>query len=198
MTDQPFRLILILGFATVTCLGLYYRIKSYTGEKLNRRQEGLFVLLGLRLIALIFFAGVIAYMIKPAWMAWSSMPLPVWLRWMGVGLALLGTILKTWTFHKLGRNLTDTVVTRTEHSLVTSGPYRWVRHPFYTSFTLDLLGISLLMENWFILVCGAAALVMIVIRTRTEEENLIAGFGDEYRAYIRRVGRFVPRLNKRA
>jgi protein-S-isoprenylcysteine O-methyltransferase Ste14 len=198
MTDQPFRLILILGFATVTCIGLYYRIKSYTGEKLNRRQEGLFVLLGLRLIALIFFAGVIAYMIKPAWMAWSSMPLPVWLRWMGVGLALLGTILKTWTFHKLGRNLTDTVVTRTEHSLVTSGPYRWVRHPFYTSFTLDLLGISLLMENWFILVCGAAALVMIVIRTRTEEENLIAGFGDEYRAYIRRVGRFVPRLNKRA
>ena len=197
MSDETtFRLILILGFATVTCVGLNYRIKSYTGEKLDRRQEGIFVLLGLRLFALAFFAGLIAYMINPAWMAWSSMPLPVWLRWIGVGLAVLGTILKTWTFHTLGENLTDTVVTRQEHSLVTSGPYRWVRHPFYSSFAMDMIAISLLMANWFVLASGAAAFVMIAVRTRTEEEKLLERFGDEYLAYMQKTGRYWPRFGR--
>ena len=98
-----------------------------------------------------------------------------------------------WTFHTLGPNLTDTVVTRKTHTLVTHGPYRWVRHPFYNSGALCILANSLLASNWFLLLTGMVALMLLVIRTRKEEENLLKRFGDDYRTYMERTGRFWPK-----
>ena len=94
----------------------------------------------------------------------------------------------------MGRNLTDTVVTRKEHTLITSGPYRWVRHPFYGSAAFIVLAASLLSASWLVLLCGAAVLTLLVLRTKTEEQKLIDRFGDEYRDYCDRTGRFFPRL----
>jgi len=99
-----------------------------------------------------------------------------------------------WTFRNLGTNITDTVVTRKEHSMVTTGPYRWVRHPFYVSFAQGMLANSLATANWFIFVVGTAAFLLLVLRTKKEEENLIARFGDDYRQYMKTTGRFWPRL----
>ncbi len=100
------------------------------------------------------------------------------------------------TFRSLGKNLTDTVVTRTHHTLVTTGPYAWVRHPFYAAFALATVANALVAANWFLFVTGALAFTLLVIRCRTEERNLIARFGDEYRAYAKRTGRFLPRIGK--
>ncbi len=172
----------------------YHRLKSRTGEKLDRRQEGLFILVTLRLVGIAAMAGLIAYLINPACMAWGAMPLPVWLRWTGVGLALIAGCLFVWMFRTLGRNLTDTVVTRKQHTLVTNGPYRWVRHPLYSSAALMVPGSSLVAANWFFFAAGGVVFLLLVIRTRKEEENLIARFGDDYRNYMQRTGRFVPRL----
>ena len=63
-----------------------------------------------------------------------------------------------WTFHSLGKNLTDTVVTRREHTLVTHGPYRWVRHPFYDVVLLWGLSMSLLTANWLMALLGSRRL----------------------------------------
>jgi protein-S-isoprenylcysteine O-methyltransferase Ste14 len=101
-----------------------------------------------------------------------------------------------WVFHSLGRNLTDTVVTRREHTLVTHGPYRWVRHPFYGVGFLGLLAASLITANWFIALTGAVVIALLVYRTRTEEAKLIERFGDEYRAYRDRTGAFFPRWTR--
>jgi protein-S-isoprenylcysteine O-methyltransferase Ste14 len=127
-------------------------------------------------------------------MAWSSIPLPAWLRWTGVAMCAGCGGLMIWTFRRLGKNLTDTVVTRREHTLVMNGPYRWVRHPFYVSGALFVLGTSLIAANWFLFVGGVLFVVLIIIRTRTEEEKLLARFGESYRAYMVRTGRFVPRV----
>ena len=175
-------------------IGIYHRLKARTGEKLNRRQEGLFILITLRLAGVAGMAGLIAYLINPACMAWAAVPLPVWLRWTGVGLALIAGLLLVWMFRTLGRNLTDTVVTRKQHTLVTTGPYRWVRHPFYSSAALVISGNSLATANWFFFVAGCLMFLLLVIRTRKEEQNLIARFGDDYRKYMERTGRFLPRL----
>lgn len=178
-------------------IGLYHRIRSYTGEHIDRWQEGIFILFGLRLTALTVIGAGIAWMINPKWMAWSSLPFPAWLRWLGVVVAVCGGCLWAWAVHKLGKNLTDTVITRVDHTLVTSGPYRWVRHPFYTACALGLVGSTLVMANWFIaLVGGVVWFVFLVPRTKIEEKNLIARFGDDYRAYMRQTGRFLPRLGK--
>jgi len=85
-------------------------------------------------------------------------------------------------------------VTRKEHTLVTSGPYRWVRNPLYASYFVIVTGVTLLMANYFPVVAGAAVLTLVVIRTRREEEKLTDRFGDEYREYMKQVGRFLPRL----
>lgn len=191
--DQLFRLILLAGFVIVMPIGVYQRLRSRTGEKLDRRQEGLFILVTLRLLGVGGLAGLIAYLINPAGMAWAAVPLPVWLRWTGVGLGLIAGWLIIWTFRNLGKNLTDTVVTRKLHTLVTTGPYRWVRHPFYTVAALATLASSLAAANWFFFVAGCLMFLLLVIRTRKEEENLIVRFGDDYRNYMQRTGRFLPR-----
>jgi protein-S-isoprenylcysteine O-methyltransferase Ste14 len=74
------------------------------------------------------------------------------------------------------------------------GPYRWVRHPFYDAAGLFLLFLSIAAANWFLLVCGSAVLALLVIRTSIEESNLRARFGESYRSYERRTGRFIPRF----
>ena len=194
-SDETFRNVLIVGAVLLFPVAFYFRAKSQaTGEALDRRQEGLPILLTLRPIGLAGMIGLIVFMINPAAMAWSSLPLPNWLRWAGVGVGAAGGGLLLWTFRTLGPNLTDTVVTRKSHSLVTRGPYRWVRHPFYDSAALCILANSLVTANWFLFLTGALALVLLVIRTRKEEENLMHRFGESYRAYQQRTGRFWPRF----
>jgi protein-S-isoprenylcysteine O-methyltransferase Ste14 len=192
--DQIFRLILLAGFVLIVSFGIWQRIKSHTGEKLDRRQEGLFILFTLRLSGLAGMLAIITYFINPDLIAWASIPVPLFLRWIGIGLGFFAGLLLVWTFRTLGRNLTDTVVTRKEHTLVTNGPYRWVRHPFYLSGLLGVLAFSFASANWFVFASGSLAVLLLAIRSRKEEQNLIARFGDDYRAYMKRTGRFVPRL----
>lgn len=97
-------------------------------------------------------------------------------------------------FRSLATNLTDTVVTRTRHTLVTSGPYRWVRHPLYVATALAVAVNAVVTVNWFLALTGVVSVVLLAIRTRTEEEKLIERFGDASRNYMQRTGRFIPRL----
>jgi protein-S-isoprenylcysteine O-methyltransferase Ste14 len=193
--DQTLRIALLVIVLAVFPIGIYYRLRSQASrEPLDRWQEGLFMLATLRPVGVLLWLGVIAYLINPAWMAWSSTPLPAWLRPTGIAMCAVGGGLLIWTFQRLGKNLTDTVVTRREHTLVTNGPYRWVRHPFYVSGALFAVGTSFVAANWFLFVSGVLFICLIVIRTRIEEEKLLTRFGKSYGAYMERTGRFMPRL----
>ncbi len=85
MTDESvFRSIVIINIALALPIGLYHRIRSQaTREKLARRQEGVFIMIGLRLCGLFGWIALAAYLIDPSWMSWSSVILPTWLRWIG-------------------------------------------------------------------------------------------------------------------
>ncbi len=193
--DDVFRVALVVVMATFLPAAACCRIRSNaTREKLDRWQEGAFILFGLRLGSIPMFAGVLAWLINPAWMAWSAISLPAWVRSCGIALMFIWGALLVWTFQSLGNNLTDTVVTRKAHTLVTTGPYRYVRHPFYLTILVAVVGAALAMANWFFLLAGAVPLAFLFVRTRIEEEKLVERFGDDYREYMRRVGRFVPRL----
>jgi protein-S-isoprenylcysteine O-methyltransferase Ste14 len=192
--DAAFRPYVIAGFVLVILIALPFRIRSQaTRERLDRTQEGLATMVVLRLGGLAVWAGVIAFMIDPALMAWSSFPLPPAARWSGVGLTMLTAALLTWTLGSLGPNLTDTVVTRAAHTLVTRGPYRWVRHPFYDCMALFVVSIALMMANWFVFTAGSAMFSLLAIRSRIEDQKLLERFGEPYRAYRAATGRFLPR-----
>jgi protein-S-isoprenylcysteine O-methyltransferase Ste14 len=199
MTESTARAIVLASLALCVPIGLYYRVRSLaTREHLAREQEGLVILVGLRLCGILGWVVVIAYLIDPASVAWASLALPRSLRWLGGAISvLLVPPLLFWTFHSLGKNLTDTVVTRSNHTLVVHGPYRWVRHPFYDVVFLWGLALFLLVANWLFLLLGGAFAAFIVVRTRIEEARLIERFGDEYRAYAERTGRFLPRFRFR-
>ena len=192
--DQIFRLILLIGTVILLPIMAFYRIRSQrTREKLDRRQEGWFILLTLRPLGIVHLAGLIVFLVDPSMMAWSSVSLPGWLRWSGVPLGAAGGTLFVWTVHTLGPNLTDTVVTRRNHTLVTTGPYRWVRHPFYCATALSVLANALVAANLFLFVTGVLTVVLIISRTRIEEARLQERFSDQYRAYAARTGRFIPK-----
>jgi protein-S-isoprenylcysteine O-methyltransferase Ste14 len=80
-------------------------------------------------------------------------------------------------------------------SIVTWGPYKHVRHPFYLSFLLGLLGTLLAFPHVVTLAGLAYSLVALNLTAAREERRLASSeFGAEYRAYLQRTGRFLPRL----
>ncbi len=196
MTDDLARIILLVGFAVVVPVGTYHRLRSRTDERLDRRQEGWLILMSLRPLALACMVGLVAFLIEPSWMAWASLRLPNLARWIGVVFGVGAGGLLIWTFHSLGHNLTDTVVTRRNATLVIHGPYRWVRHPFYLAFGVGVIANALVTANGFLATTGIAAFLAIVARTSIEESKLIDRFGRDYMEYMRRTGRFLPRIRR--
>jgi protein-S-isoprenylcysteine O-methyltransferase Ste14 len=96
-------------------------------------------------------------------------------------------------FQAIGNNISPTEATRANHQLITSGPYRWIRHPLYTFGTIFVLALAVLTTLWWLALVFLPALLMLLWRVRYEEANLIARFGDEYRVYMQRTGRFLPK-----
>ncbi len=193
--ESIFRAILLASFVSNLLIGMYHRIRArQPGEKISREEEGKPIKILLRLFLQAFLMGVIISLIHPPWMGWSTFPLPPWFRWTGATLGAVCVPLVYWVFTSLGKNVTDTVVTRKEATLVTHGPYRWVRHPLYSVSALFIPGFGLVLANWFILLMGMLGLILLAMRTPIEEAKLIEKFGDEYREYMKCTGRYIPRL----
>jgi protein-S-isoprenylcysteine O-methyltransferase Ste14 len=197
--DSTLRVALVIALPLLILVAAYHRIRAHRAspEPLDRRQEGWFILATLRPAALVFFVAFVAYLVNPASMSWASVPLPLWMRWTGIAALLMNIAFLWWTMHSLGRNLTDTVVTRRNHQLVTHGPYRWIRHPFYDSIAFMMLGLTLAAANWFMFAAGLVFMSLMVLRTGREEDRLVARFGDAYRSYMARTGRFLPKVRAR-
>ena len=199
MTQEVlFRVILTGLFLTAISTSIYFRSKANisSGEKVSRQEEGRFLLVALRVGGLLLWLSIIIYLINPAWMSWASIALPDWLRWSGVAGGMLAVAFLVWMFRSLGRNITDTVAIRRDHSLITHGPYRWIRHPLYTFGALFILSFGIVAGNWLIAALSFAAFVLLALRTPIEEAKLLDRFGDDYQDYMQRTGRFLPRLSR--
>lgn len=172
----------------------YHRLQARRGGAVSRAGEGFWLFLAIRLSGVAMLVCVFMLFFAPSWIAFARLPIPDSLRWMGAGLGLLSVAFLGWTLHTLGKNLTDTVATRKEHTLITGGPYRFVRHPFYVALILLATSFTMLAANWLLLACGATTFVLLLIRAPIEERMLEERFGDAYREYRLRTGAVVPRL----
>ena len=196
MNENIFRVLAGIIFLSGISISIYHRRKADqdSDEKVSTKDESKPIFWALRLGGLIIWLSPIAYLINPAWMAWSKINLPIEARWMGVSLGMLCVILIYWLFSSIGTGITPTVATRKEHKLVTSGPYRWVRHPLYSVGTLFFLAFAIMADNWFIAFLAVIAFVLLAVRTPSEEAHLIKKFGNEYRDYMKHTGRFFPKV----
>jgi protein-S-isoprenylcysteine O-methyltransferase Ste14 len=99
-----------------------------------------------------------------------------------------------WQSHiELGKNWSISLELREGHQLVTSGLYRHVRHPMYTSIFLYALGQALVVPNWIVGPANLVAFfVLFAVRVRSEEQMMADKFGDQYRNYLAKTKRLIP------
>jgi protein-S-isoprenylcysteine O-methyltransferase Ste14 len=79
-------------------------------------------------------------------------------------------------------------------ALVTSGTYSWSRNPIYLALDLQVVGAFFVLGTLIALLAALAAVALLHDQVRREERFLAGRYGDAYRRYRRRVGRYVSRL----
>ena len=120
--------------------------------------------------------------------------LPVMLA-LGVIFFIGGLALRWYAILYLGRFFTVNVAIASDHRVIDSGPYRYIRHPSYSGAIAAFLGLGLLLNNWAsILVILIPTLGVFLWRMRIEEAALLAALGEAYRAYMGRTQRLIPAL----
>jgi protein-S-isoprenylcysteine O-methyltransferase len=111
----------------------------------------------------------------------------------GLGFYACGLALRWWAIIYLGRFFTVNVTVATDHRVVDSGPYRYIRHPSYTGGLLAFLGLSLCLSNAFsILIIMIPIFLAFRKRMDIEESVLATALEPSYRDYVRRTKRLIP------
>lgn len=114
------------------------------------------------------------------------------LDFLTVGLLLLGALLAVWTFaHNRPGNFSALPRLRKGASLITTGPYRWIRHPMYSSILLIMAGHVWAYREPVTFCAWLALAVVFLCKAVLEERDLLAK-RPEYEAYMNGRSRFVP------
>lgn len=198
-SELTYRILLgVMYLGLFAVLRVYYHVKGgiHREKKLVSDDEGKTIVILRAIFAPLAMLIILSYIFFPRAIAWAAIPLPDLVRWLGVGMVALSIPLTAWVQWALGANFSGTLRIRDDHTLVTHGPYRWVRHPMYTIFFFALIpGMALLTSNGlFFLFEAAGVLIVMIMRTPREEAMMIDRFGQEYRLYMKQTGRYWPRL----
>jgi protein-S-isoprenylcysteine O-methyltransferase len=132
--------------------------------------------------------------IQMMWLSPSAgVPFAAGLYIFGFILFLGGLALRWYSIGYLGRYFTVDVSISTEHKLIDSGPYRYIRHPSYTGALLAFVGLGFCFGNWLTVFFLTVPIVAAFLwRINIEEKALIEALGENYRSYIRRTKRLIP------
>ena len=133
-TDLILRLlILLILFLTFSISAYYRRLARETGEVIERQEEGTLVLILRMAFGLTFLSVLMLNILFPSILTWSKFEVPTTVRFIATTLAILCVPFIRWVFRSIGRNISETVLTKDDHQLVTHGVYTRIRHPLYTS-----------------------------------------------------------------
>jgi protein-S-isoprenylcysteine O-methyltransferase Ste14 len=189
-----FEVIFLAGFVVGSVVRVIYTVRR-RGIKAEKKYSNVLD------IILVSAAGIgmdlpFLYLFAP-WLDFANYSLPRWSGCIGT-IVFAGAIIMLWRSHAdLGRNWSATLCITGQHSLVTTGIYRHIRHPMYTAHLLWAIAQGLLLSNWL---AGWAFLVLSVplyiVRIPKEEQMMLEHFGEKYRQYESRTGRLIPRLYK--
>jgi protein-S-isoprenylcysteine O-methyltransferase Ste14 len=117
-----------------------------------------------------------------------------WLRPLGLTIALIALVLTVWAQLQMGASWRVGIDTHTRPGLITGGLFRLSRNPIYDGLLLAVMGFVALLPNWLSVGMLLLSVISIRLQVRREERFLLDSYGDDYRRYASRVGRFVPGL----
>lgn len=199
-TDANFRIAFLILLVMLIAMRLYFMVKvRRSGGRIMPNEEavkreggqGFFILRVAAFFALMAFLGM--YIAGMAWIDLFLFMLPEWLRWIGFALGILSVAFMTWTQVTLDTQWSAQLQLREDHHLITTGPYARMRHPLYTSTFGWGAALSLLTANWIFFAVSVLAIIGLIVRIPKEEQMMIEAFGDEYKAYMQRTGKFFPK-----
>jgi protein-S-isoprenylcysteine O-methyltransferase Ste14 len=186
VTTHPIGLVWLavwVGAAAIELVGAFRRRAEAT--KKDRGSLSVLRICLVPAIVLLEFSPRIA----PA----AEIPPPLVSAVVGIVILSAGEALRVWSKVALGRYFTYTVMTSSDQPVITSGPYRVLRHPSYTGLLLMAIGAGAAWGNWL----GLAAmtlltLVGLIYRIHVEEKALVEELGDRYRIYAENHKRMIP------
>ena len=136
----------------------------------------------------------VIYVVSP-WLDFADYHLPVGMGYVGAILFAFAIYLIWRSHHDLGRNWTPIVALRDKATLVTDGIFRLIRHPMYAAHLLWAVAQVFLLPNWL---AGYSFLIVQVpfcfVRIRAEEAMMLEQFGEQYRGYMARTSRLIPKI----
>jgi len=196
MTIEPYDHLFLAGvYGLMLVIRLIYgwQANRKGGKAVRRREPGWSpVLMG---ILMVLSNGVLLLdILWPRALKATSIALPEGWRWMGLVICIGMDGLFWWIHQALGQNWAVGVLVKENHSLVTAGPYRWVRHPMYTTLFGFSVGFFLLSANVLVGVFWLAMTLASAWRVGKEESILTQTFGVAYVQYMARTGRFLPKM----
>ena len=199
-TETVYRVAFLVLLIALLIMRVYFMVKVHrAGERLMPDEQavqreggiGFVILRGILFFALLAFLAM--YFLGAAWMRAFSLPLPAWLRWIGFALGIVSVVFWTWAQIHLDTQWSAQLQLKQSHRLATTGPYAYVRHPLYSGMIGWAVAVSLLTANWIFIAVCVLSIVGVIVRVPKEEQMMIEAFGDEYKAYRQRTGRFFPK-----
>ena len=184
---QPLALLLWLIANLISAAFEFNQWQRHRAEATNSDSGSLGLLLVCAVIGLALL--VLAPKIAPGA---TIRPAPVAFA-VGTTIFLAGFAMRRWSETTLGRYFTFTVMTSADQPVITTGPYRFVRHPGYTGVVLVVIGSGMVAGNWL----GLTAWTLLVLtpllyRIHIEENALLSALGDSYRSYAVHHKRLIP------
>lgn len=144
------------------------------------------------ILVMLQFILLVLFFILPEF---GNLPFGGFLRPIGYGAVVLGCALIVWASISLGKGLSPFPSPNAEAKLVTTGAFKYVRHPIYTGLLSCLLGVAFVSGSTTRLGMVGVALFFFFIKASYEEKKLAQRF-DAYCAYKKQTGRFLPRISK--
>ena len=146
------------------------------------------------LLFVLLLAFLILYSIYPPFMNLIHVDFPIWLRWLGTLFAFIGVVLWIYSQAVLDKYWSPQLQVQNEHKIITSGPYRVIRHPIYTSMFIWVIGLAIFTANIVFALIALLTIIGLILRVPKEEKMMIEQFGDEYKKYMQITGSIFPRF----
>ncbi|HTZ35055.1 MAG TPA: isoprenylcysteine carboxylmethyltransferase family protein [Stellaceae bacterium] len=138
----------------------------------------------------------VAILLTPRWwpaaLTYRFVPGGPVLPVLGTLLVLGGLLFTVWARWHLGRNWSSTVAVKEAHTLVRSGPYRWVRHPIYSGLLAAFVGTALAIGAGYGFIGFALIFAGLLVKLLAEEARMRETFPAEYAEYCRHTARLIP------
>ena len=164
---------------------VYWLAAAATGTKAGRTQWGQFA--GVR-VALVL---IVLLLVRATIFRGQTFTNDPWLQCIGLAMFLSGSILAIWARRYLGRNWGTPMSEKADPELVTTGPYRRIRHPIYTGILLAMIGTAVAV-NWYWLIVAVVTGAYFVYSAVMEERYMTDVFPDAYPNYRRSSKMLVP------